>query len=142
MKWEITGEGTFSMKDLKGKLTVLYFYPRDNTPGCTKEGQDFAAQYKGFKKLGAEIIGVSTDSIASHLKFKAKLKLPFELVSDPEGSLCEKFGVWKEKSMYGKKFMGIERSTFVIGSDGKILQEWRGVKVPEHVTAVLEFLKQ
>lgn len=142
MKLETTSGEKFSLAALKGKKAVLYFYPRDNTPGCTQEGKDFADAYKRFTKLGAEVFGVSNDTLASHEKFRAKFAFPFALVSDPEKELCEKFGVIKMKSMYGKKFEGIERSTFVLDEKGKILREWRKVKVPGHVEEVLAFLEE
>ncbi len=113
------GSGTLSNKDLKGKTVVLYFYPRDMTPGCTTEAQDFRDQIKAFEKAGAIIVGVSKDSVKRHDNFVAKQELPFQLISDEEGSLCEDFGVWVEKSMYGKKFMGIQRATFVIDGSEK-----------------------
>ena len=117
---------------------VLYFYPKDNTPGCTTEGLQFRDLYPKFKKAGAEILGVSRDSLRSHENFKAKLELPFALISDPEEKLCALFNVIKMKKMYGKEVRGIERSTFVIDSEGVLRQEWRGVKVPGHVDEILE----
>lgn len=140
MKLEITGDTPFSSATLKN--AVVYFYPRDNTPGCSQEGQDFAAEWKAFKKLGFSIFGVSADSLASHEKFKQKFAFPFELISDPDWELCQKFGVIKMKSLYGKKYEGIERSTFLLGKSGKILQEWRGVKVKKHVAEVLAAAKE
>lgn len=131
---------TVSLKDFKGKTVVLYFYPKDDTPGCTKEGCDFRDHYKKFQKAGAEILGVSKDALERHAKFKAKFDFPFPLLSDPDGAMCAAYGVWKEKSLYGKTFMGIERSTFVIGPDGKLKDVIRKVKVPGHVEAVLENL--
>ena len=142
MKWEKTGGEFFSLSEFKGKTTVLYFYPKDNTPGCTTEGQDFAKNYKKFQKLGVEILGVSRDSLTSHEKFKTKMKFPFDLISDPTEVLCKKFDVIQMKSLYGKKFLGIERSTFVINAKGKIEKEWRKVKVAGHVNEVLAFLSQ
>jgi peroxiredoxin Q/BCP len=139
MKLAMTGGGTFSLSALKGQAFVLYFYPRDNTSGCTREGQDFAALHK---KLKLPVFGVSTDTLASHEKFKAKFGFPFELVSDPERELCDKFGVIKMKTLYGRKYEGIERSTFLVGANGKILREWRGVKVPGHAEAVLAAVKE
>ena len=124
-----------------GKTLVLYFYPKDNTPGCTAEGADFRDRHAAFRKAGAEIVGVSRDSLKSHEGFKAKMGFPFELISDAEEALCAQFGVIKMKNMYGKKVRGIERSTFVIGKDGVLLREWRGVKVPGHVEEVLNFVK-
>lgn len=136
-----TTGGSLSSKDLAGRLVVLYFYPKDSTPGCTTEGQDFAANLPAFEALGAVVLGVSRDSLKSHANFKAKMDFPFELVSDPDEALCTVFGVVKMKNMYGRQVRGIERSTFVIGRDGKLLQAWRGVKVPGHVAAVLDFVR-
>ena len=127
----------WKLGDAKGKHLVLYFYPRDNTPGCTTETAAFRDHYAQFKKAGVEIVGVSADSLASHDKFKDKLKLPFELLSDGEHTVCRLFEVYKEKSLYGRKFMGIERSTFLIDSNGKLQHEWRKVKVAGHAEAVL-----
>lgn len=138
MKLEMTGGQKFSLSALKGSRYVLYFYPRDNTAGCSQEAQDFAAAYKKFKAAGFEVFGVSTDSIASHEKFKTKYSLPFELVSDPEQALSRKFDVIKMKSLYGRKFEGIERSTFLLGEKGETLAEWRKVRVPDHVKTVLK----
>jgi peroxiredoxin Q/BCP len=140
MKLPMTGDGEFNLASLKGSRVLLYFYPRDNTPGCTKEGEDFAKIYKQLDKLGVKILGVSRDSLASHEKFKAKMKFPFELVSDPEEDLCKKFDVMKMKNMYGKKVRGIERSTFILDAKGRIEREWRGVKVPGHAAEVLAYL--
>ncbi len=125
----------------RGGLTVLYFYPRDNTPGCTNQAKDFTRALPKFKKLGARVVGVSQDSLESHEKFRSKQGVGFTLLSDPEGELCDKFGVIQEKSLYGRKFMGIVRSTFVLDEKGKILKEWRKVKVPGHIAEVLAFLK-
>ena len=136
-----TGGSTFKLSSARGKTVVLYFYPRDNTPGCTTEGADFRDSYPAFKRAGAEVLGISRDSLASHERFKEKLKFPFELLADPDEAVCKQFGVIKMKSMYGKKVRGIERSTFVIGSDGVLAREWRGVKVPGHVQEVLNFVK-
>jgi thioredoxin-dependent peroxiredoxin len=127
-----------SIADYEAKTLVLYFYPKDDTSGCTKEGQEFTALAADFAKAGAVVLGASKDSVKSHAKFIAKYELAVELASDESGALCEAFGVWVEKSMYGKKYMGIERSTFLIGADGKIAQVWRKVKVPGHAAAVLE----
>lgn len=135
-----TGNQEFTLSKWKGKRFVLYFYPKDNTPGCTLEGQDFAKQYKKFQKMGVEVFGISRDSLASHEKFKAKMKFPFDLISDEKEILCKKFDVIKLKNMYGKKVMGIERSTFVISPSGKIEKEWRKLKVDGHVEEVLEYL--
>ena len=133
--------GSFKLSDQRGKKLVVYFYPKDNTPGCTLEGADFRDRYKEFRRAGAEVVGVSRDSIKSHEGFKAKMKFPFELLSDAEEELCAQFGVIKMKNMYGKKVRGIERSTFVIDGEGKLAREWRGVKVPGHVEEVLNFVK-
>jgi peroxiredoxin Q/BCP len=124
-----------------GKAVVLYFYPKDNTPGCTTEAMQFRDQHKDFLKAGAVVFGVSRDNMASHEKFKANLELPFELIADTEEKLCHMFGVVKNKIMYGKKVKGIERSTFLIGPDGILKQEWRGLKVPGHVEDVLKAVK-
>ena len=123
-----------------GQLTVLYFYPKDNTPGCTTEAQAFRDQHAAFVAAGARIVGVSRDSLKSHENFKAKFELPFELISDPEETVCNLFAVMKLKNMYGKQVRGIERSTFVIDGAGKILREWRGLKVPGHAEEVLAFV--
>jgi peroxiredoxin Q/BCP len=136
-----TGGGTFKRSDLRGKKLVVYFYPKDNTPGCTVEGGDFRERYKEFAKAGAEVVGISRDSLKSHEGFKAKMKFPFELLSDADEQVCTLFGVMKMKNMYGKKVRGIERSTFVIGVDGVLAREWRGVKVPGHAQEVLDFVK-
>ncbi|NDD92605.1 peroxiredoxin, partial [bacterium] len=109
-----------ALSKFAGKFVVIYFYPKDMTPGCTQESCDFGASYKELQKLGAVVLGVSRDSVASHEKFKAKYKLPFALLSDADGKICEKYGVWKEKSLYGRKFMGIERTTIIVSPDGKI----------------------
>ena len=136
-----TGGGTFKLSDQRGKTLVVYFYPKDNTPGCTVEGSDFRDRYKEFAKAGAEVVGVSRDSVRSHEGFKEKMKFPFELLSDAEEKACTLFGVMKMKNMYGKKGRGIERSTFVINGEGAIAREWRGVKVPNHAQEVLDFVK-
>ena len=133
-----TNETIVSSSDLLGKNYIIYFYPKDNTPGCTQEGEDFRDSYKDFKKINIEIFGVSRESIKSHEGFKEKFNYPFELISDPDEKLCELFDVIKEKSMYGKKYMGIERSTFLVNKEGKLAEEWRKVKVPGHVAEVLE----
>jgi peroxiredoxin Q/BCP len=124
-----------------GQTIVLYFYPKDNTPGCTTEAMQFRDKYKDFVKAGAEVFGVSRDNMTSHDSFKAKLELPFELVADTEEKMCHMFGVVKNKIMYGKKVKGIERSTFLVGPDGVLKQEWRGLKVPGHVEDVLKAVK-
>ena len=137
-----TSELTIALKDLKGKNVVIYFYPKDSTPGCTTEGQNFRDLYPDFKKLNTEILGVSRDSIKKHENFKAKQAFPFELLSDEEEVLCKLFDVIKEKKLYGKTYMGIERSTFLIDAKGVLRQEWRKVKVKEHVDEVLAAVKQ
>ncbi len=126
---------------LRGKPVVLYFYPKDNTPGCTTEGQDFRDLYDLFQAIDCEVFGISRDSIKSHEGFKAKLGLPFELLSDEDEKVCEAYGVIKLKNMYGKKVRGIERSTFVIDREGRVAREWRAVKVPDHARDVLEFVR-
>jgi peroxiredoxin Q/BCP len=131
----------FQLSKHKSKVLVLYFYPKDNTPGCTTEGGDFRDLHTAFKKAGAEIFGISRDSLKSHENFKAKLGLPFDLLSDEDEAVCSQFGVMKMKNMYGKQVRGIERSTFVVGKDGKIAREWRGVKVPGHAQEVLDFVE-
>ena len=137
-KVSVTGKSELNSKDLLGKKVVIYFYPKDNTPGCTTEGENFRDLYPQFKKLNTEIFGVSRESIKSHEGFIEKYKFPFELISDPEESLCNLFDVIKEKNMYGKKYMGIERSTFLIDEKGKLVKEWRKVKVPGHADEDLE----
>ena len=136
-----TGGKTFRLASAKGKTLVLYFYPKDNTPGCTTEGQQFRDLYPQFSKLGCGIYGVSRDSMKSHENFKARMNFPFDLLSDADETACKLFDVIKMKNMYGKKVRGIERSTFVIDARGVVRKEWRGVKVPEHVQEVLEFVK-
>jgi peroxiredoxin Q/BCP len=136
-----TGEQTVALKNLKGKKVVLYFYPKDSTPGCTIEGQDFSRLLPKFKSEGAEVFGVSRDSMKSHEKFKTNQKYSVDLLSDEDETLCGIFGVVKMKNMYGRQVRGIERSTFVIDQDGKLIKEWRGVKVPGHAEEVLEFVK-
>lgn len=135
------GAGTVSLAELKGRSFVLYFYPKDDTSGCTKEAIGFSDDRKKFEKLGVSIIGVSKDSAASHDKFKAKHKLKIMLGSDPETKTAEAYGVWVEKSMYGRKYMGMDRATFLVDSKGVIREIWRKVKVPGHVEAVLEAAK-
>ena len=135
------GDAKVALKDYKGQVVVLYFYPKDDTPGCTKEAIGFTEAKKQFEKAGAVVIGVSKDSVAKHDKFKAKHELDVILASDEDGAVCEKYGVWKEKKNYGKTYMGIERSTFVIDEAGKIAKIWRKVRVPGHVDAVLEAVK-
>ena len=133
--------GTLSMKALKGKTVVLYFYPKDMTPGCTTEAEDFRDHIKDFEKAGAVVIGVSKDSVKRHDNFTAKHDLPFQLVSDEDGHWCEDYGVWLEKSMYGKKFMGIQRATFIIDGSGVIQHVWPKVKVKGHVAEVLAIVQ-
>ena len=141
-KISATSELEINSIDLIGKNVVLYFYPKDNTPGCTQEGEDFRDLYKEFKKLKTEIYGISRDSLKSHEGFKTKYEYPFELISDPDEKLCNLFDVIKEKNMYGKKYMGIERSTFLINKDGRLSAEWRKVKVNGHAIEVLEEVKK
>src|SRR3954470_8690166 len=135
-----TGNSTFSLSSARGAKLVLYFYPKDNTPGCTQQGSDFRDHYKDFQRASCRILGVSRDSLKSHEGFKAKMKFPFELLSDPDEAVCEQFGVIKLKNLYGKKVRGIERSTFVVDEKGVLAREWRGVKVPGHVQEVLSFV--
>jgi len=135
-----TGGSRFRMSDYKGRGVVLYFYPKDNTPGCTTEGQDFSALHAQFQAAGWEIFGVSRDSLKAHENFKAKFAFPFQLLADPDETVCELFGVMKLKNMYGKQVRGIERSTFVITPDGQVARAWRGVKVPDHAKEVLSFI--
>ena len=135
-----TGGTIFRLSDHKGHSVVLYFYPKDNTPGCTTEGADFRDRAKQFAKAGAVIAGVSRDSLKSHESFKAKMAFPFELLSDPDEKLCTQFGVVKMKNMYGRQVRAIERSTFVIDGKGVLVREWRGVKVPGHAQEVLGFV--
>jgi len=133
-----TTQGPLTLSDLRGQTVVLYFYPKDNTPGCTTQAQGFRDLHAEFEAAGAKVIGVSRDSLKSHENFCTKQALPFMLASDPDETLCEAFGVMKMKNMYGKQVRGIERSTFVIDREGRLAREWRGVKVPGHVQAVLE----
>jgi peroxiredoxin Q/BCP len=138
----LTGtDGEFSLAAAAGKAVVVYFYPRDNTPGCTQEGEAFAAAYPGFKKLKAVIVGISPDTLQSHEKFKNKMGFPFALLSDADRRVCKLYDVIQEKSMYGKKFLGVERSTFLIDAGGVLRQEWRKVKVNGHAGAVLAAVK-
>jgi peroxiredoxin Q/BCP len=136
-----TGGGTFSLAGHRGKTLVLYFYPKDNTPGCTTEGMQFRDLHMNFTRANCAVFGVSRDSLKSHENFKAKMHFPFELLSDAEETACAVFGVIKMKNMYGKKVRGIERSTFVIDGEGRLAREWRGVKVPGHAQEVLDFAK-
>ena len=133
--------GDFTLSAQRGKTVVLYFYPKDNTPGCTTEGSDFGNANAEFARANATVAGVSRDTLQSHESFKAKMKFPFELISDPDEALCELFGVMKMKNMYGRQVLGVERSTFVIDGSGKLRKEWRGVKVPNHVDQVLAFVQ-
>lgn len=135
------GGGELTLSSLQPSKVVLYFYPKDDTSGCTKEAIGFTESKADFEAAGAVVVGVSRDTVAKHDKFIAKHELDVTLVADVDGSVCEAYGTWVEKQMYGKKYMGIERSTFLIGSDGTVLQEWRKVKVPGHVDAVLEAAK-
>ena len=134
-------DGSWSLSDGAGGAVVLYFYPRDSTPGCTQEGEDFAADYAQFKRAKTSIFGISADTVVSHEKFKQKMGFPFELLSDPDKKVCKLYDVIQEKSMYGKKFLGIERSTFLIDGKGVLRQGWRKVKVNGHAAAVLAAVK-
>lgn len=136
-----TGNTTFELARTKGRHLVIYFYPKDNTPGCTTEGQNFRDQFAAFQSANCDIVGISRDSLKSHENFKTKMALPFELLSDGDETVCNLFGVMKLKNMYGKQVRGIERSTFVIDSKGILRKEWRGVKVPGHVEEVLAFVQ-
>src|SRR5450830_436704 len=140
-KLPATSGKTFQLSNYIGKNLVIYFYPKDSTPGCTTQGIAFRDSYAEFQALGAEIFGISRDSIKSHENFKAKYSFPFELLSDTEEVACNLFGVMKMKNMYGKQVRGIERSTFIIDKEGKLIHEWRGVKVDGHAHEVLAFLK-
>ena len=141
-KAECTSNKILSNDDFVGKNLVIYFYPKDSTPGCTTEGQEFRDQYKIFKKFNTDIIGVSRDTIKSHANFKLKQSFPFELLSDPDEKVCKAFGVMKLKSMYGREYVGVDRSTFIINEKGIVVREWRSVKVKGHVDEVLEAIKQ
>jgi peroxiredoxin Q/BCP len=136
-----TGDRQVRLSDLKGKNIVLYFYPKDNTSGCTQESCDFRDHHPAFRKLGTVVLGISRDSLASHEKFKAKFEFPFDLLSDGDEKLCRLFNVIREKNMYGKKVMGVERSTFLIDGGGILRREWRKVKVDGHVEEVLQAVK-
>jgi len=136
-----TGGRNLSIQSFRGSPLAVYFYPRDNTPGCTREGQDFRDRHDAFKSAGCAIVGVSRDSLKTHENFAAKHEFPFPLISDADETLCRLFDVIKEKNMYGKKVMGIERSTFLLDADGKIAREWRKVKVPGHVDEVLDAVR-
>ena len=137
MEVSATDDQKFMLSDLRGKNVVLYFYPKDNTPGCTTEGQDFRDHYEEFRNLDTEIFGVSRDNLKSHDGFKSKECFPFDLISDEDEQLCKLFDVIKEKSLYGKKYLGIDRSTFILDRAGVLRKEYRSVKVDGHVTAVL-----
>ena len=140
-KAECTSELNLSNEDFIGKNLVIYFYPKDSTPGCTTEGQEFRDNFKSFQKLNTEILGVSRDSVKSHENFKSKQSFPFELLSDPEEKVCKAFNVMKLKSMYGREYIGVDRSTFLISTNGVVLKEWRSVKVKGHVDDVLSSVK-
>lgn len=141
VKLPATGGKDISLRDYKGKKLVVYFYPKDNTPGCTQEGQDFRDLYKDFQKAGAEIVGISKDSLRSHENFVAKYNFPFPLLSDTEQRACDSFGAIVEKTMYGKKYMGIDRCTWLFDAKGVLKQVWRGVRVKGHAAEVLEAVK-
>ena len=136
-KCAATGDQTVHLKALRGTKVVLYFYPKDNTPGCTNESEEFRDLHARFKRAGTIVLGVSRDSLTSHENFRKKLELPFDLLSDPEEKVCRQFDVIREKSLYGRKFMGVERSTFLIDEQGKLRQEWRKVRVKGHAAEVL-----
>ena len=137
-----TGDRTMQFNALRGKKVVLYFYPKDATPGCTAEGQDFRDLHAKFRRQHTVVFGVSRDSIRSHEKFRDQQKLPFDLLSDPDEKLCRQFDVIREKTLYGRKFMGVERSTFLIDENGRLREEWRKVKVKGHVAAVLDAVQK
>lgn len=138
---DATRNKTIRLKELRGQNVVLYFYPKDSTPGCTTEGRDFSRLHTKFRRQKSVVLGVSRDSIASHEKFRAKQEFPFDLISDPDEKLCKAFDVIHEKSLYGRKFMGVVRSTFLIDKNGKLRREWRQVKVNGHADEVLEAVK-
>ena len=138
---DATSDKTISNNTFNEKIFVIDFYPKDSTPGCTTEGQEFRDSYEKFKKLNTEILGVSRESIKSHENFKSKQNFPFELLSDPDEKVCKAFDVMKLKSMYGREYMGVDRSTFIVDIKGKIVKEWRGVKVKGHVAEVLDAVK-
>ncbi len=141
-KVNANGDRSLALSEFKGQPVVVYFYPRDNTPGCTKQGQGFRDHYDDFQATGCEIIGISRDTVTSHDKFAAKHELPFPLLADTDEALCREFDVIKEKNMYGKKVMGIERSTFLFDADGNLVKEWRKVRVPGHVEEVLAAVRE
>lgn len=136
-----TGNTTFKLTDQRGKNVVVYFYPKDNTPGCTVEGQEFRDLHSDFQQANTVVVGVSRDSLKSHEGFKEKQGFPFALLSDTEGTLCERFGVMKQKNLYGKLVRGIERSTFVFDAQGTLVKSWRGLKAPGHAAEVLAFVQ-
>jgi peroxiredoxin Q/BCP len=136
-----TGDQDLSLSDFSGRNLVIYFYPKDNTPGCTREGQDFRDLYAEFTAANADILGVSRDSVKVHGNFRKKHEFPFHLLSDPDEVLCKQFDVIREKKLYGRTYMGIDRSTFLIDSQGVLRHEWRKVRVPDHAQAVLDALK-
>lgn len=136
-----TGDQNLSLDDFKGSSLIIYFYPKDNTPGCTTESKDFRDLYPQFKAAGADIVGVSRDSVRTHENFRNKHEFPFHLISDNEEILCKQFDVIKEKKLYGRTYMGIERSTFLLDAEGVLQQEWRKVRVPGHAEAVLKAVK-
>lgn len=136
-----SGGGTIKLRSLKGEALVLYFYPKDNTPGCTQEGQDFRDLYKDFRKAGAQVLGASRDSVRTHDNFIAKQGFPFALLSDPDETLCRAFDVIQEKTLYGRKYMGVDRSTFLFDAKGVLRQVWRSVKVKGHAAEVLAAVK-
>ena len=142
IKFLVADNSFISQDDLLGKFLVIYFYPKDDTPGCTKEAIDFSSFKKKFDKIDTNIIGISRDNLNKHQKFKEKHSINFELVSDEDGKICEQFGVWVEKSMYGRKYMGIERSTFVFDKDLKLIKSWRSVKVKDHALDVYNFISK
>ena len=134
--------GEFRLSQLRGSIVVLYFYPKDNTPGCTTESRDFAAMHDRFVAAGARVVGISRDTLRSHETFRERQQLPFELLADTDEAVCNRFGVMKQKTMYGKPVRGIERSTFLIDAQGVLRQEWRGVKVPAHAEEVLHAVQE
>ncbi|MHC9510232.1 thioredoxin-dependent thiol peroxidase [Kangiella sp. M94] len=140
-KLPATGDQTLSLTDFKGKNLIIYFYPKDNTPGCTTEGQNFRDHYKQFQKHNTEILGISRDSVRTHENFRKKHEFPFDLLSDADEEMCKAYDVIKLKKLYGREYMGIERSTFLIDAEGKLKQEWRKIKVKGHVEEVLEAVK-
>ena len=141
-KLKATGDKIISSEDFKGRNLIIYFYPKDSTPGCTLEGQDFRDNYKKFQSLDTDILGVSRDSLKSHENFKAKQEFPFDLLSDPDEKMCKAFDVMQMKSMYGKEYMGVDRSTFLIDKKQKVVKEWRKVKVKGHVDEVLSAVEE